>query len=460
MDMPTGKCNDLKVALALGRLEFVQEILRRTGWGIDYDQLEVELDANHQAAQDVSSNKIEAPRYYAGLRVRGKFRRDWAKATAPRSEPPYHATKVPIAFLASYYGHSKIIQWMFSDGPAKAIEAFITQHKSDKRAKILEKVDWKQRLSTWFGTNFTSTRNALHAAILGHSVKGIDSVFKEFIKKQITPLALLNSVSSKTSPIRNCLLLSVQFESCFTNILEKYLTYNGDATVKDDRGFNVLHLLTSSASPNESKLRYFLNRVTETQRDILLSGRTSDTLSTPIVLAVQSGYVNVVKALLEHGTEQLQIRDGDGNLPVHIAISKGFARITQLLITADPSTLQIEDSSGVLPLEIAQHRQLIYLTQTHPFGGPLKEPPRDLLRDQPKNFVATKFLDGKTKHVNKDNVNPGLALQTVREAFSRLSSRKRQLSSLSESTGVIQRAVKRLEKPKGEASEIGTSFWA
>lgn len=457
MDRPTGKSTDFKISLALGRIPFIEEIIRRTGWGIDFENLEIELEA---VEHETPSAKIEPPRYYSGLRIRGKFRRDWARASAPTSDVPYHATKVPIALLAAYYGNAEVIKWMFSDGPEKAVEGFVNDHKSDKRATMLEKVNWRERLGQWFGIKFTPVRNAFHAAIKGQTAEGIDAVFDQFIKKGITPLIVLDSVGTKKPPVQNGLILGARFSKCFPNVLEKYIKYGGNLTTKDDCGYNVLHHFMSAATPNVALLKYFLSRLSDEQKATILLSRISDKLSTPIALAVQSSRIDRVSTLLEHGTEQLHIRDGDGNLPIHIAVSKGYEKITRLLITADPSTLNVEDASGTLPIEIAQQRYTIYLTQTHPLSLSPKINSWTTSGDRPETLSLSHFLEKKADVTEKEN--PIGTFATVCAAMTGDNCGKRELISLLEVTEVVDRAVKLVKKHDETGSSRDrhcNSFW-
>jgi len=458
MDRSRGESKDFKIALALGRIPFIEEIIRRTGAGIDFENLEIELEA---VKHETPSAKIEPPLYYSGLRIRGKFRRDWARASAPTPDVPYQATKVPIALLAAYHGNAEVINWMFSDGPKKAVERFVKDHRSDKRATMLEKVNWRERLGKWFGINFTPVFNAFHAAIRGQTTEGIDAVFDQFIKTGITPLMVLDSVETKRSPIQNGLILSAQFTKCFPNVLEKYVKYGGDLTAKDDGGYNVLHRFMFAATPNVALLKHFLSRLSDEQKATILISRISDKLSTPIALAVQSGRIDSVSTLLEHGTEQLHIRDGDGNLPIHIAVSKGYEKITRLLITADPSTLNVEDASGTIPIEIAQQRYTIYLTQTHPLGLSPKINSWTTSGHQPETLSPSYFLEKKTDVIEHENLISTFA--TVCAAMTGNDCGKRELISLLDVTDVVDRAVKRVKLKERDADphviDTAMLFW-
>jgi Ankyrin repeats (3 copies) len=450
--------------LVLGRVRFIEEIIRRTGWGINFDSLETELEeaADKQAH---SSAKIEAPQFYSGIRVRGKFRRDWARATAPPKESSYHSATVPIALQAAYFGNSDSIKWIFGDGPEKAMDDFMSTHKSDKRSRMLEKLDWRKRLPEWLGTKFLSVTNALHAAIMSNEPTAVDTVFALFIEQNVSPLKMLDSVATKNSPVRNCLLVATQYHDCFVNVLEKYLEHKGDPTIRDDLGNNVLHLLASHG--NIQHMEYFVSRISVEARDSMLCARVSPGLFTPMHLAILGRFIKTVKVLLEYGTQQLQIRDGDGNLPIHLAVSRSLKNKTELLVAADPNTLQIEDAAGTLPVEIAQQRFIMYRSQTHPLEGfafvgtglqrftlyregiypsynsiGLGEGSDPKVKQMVETADISAFLEEQEAMIDQEK--PIACMEVVRRAMAELSLSKRQLVPLSEVADVVNRATKSL----------------
>jgi hypothetical protein len=225
-DAPSDILTDLKIAIALGRVRFIEEIIRRSGWGIDFDLLESGWNADKLS----SSVKLDAPRFYSGLRVRGTYRREWARASRPNQEAPYHSTKLPIMFLAAYYGNSDTMEWFFGDGPARVVDAFIKSHPKDKRVTLLENVDWKARLPDWFGISFTADQdNALHAAIDGGSIDAVNTVIRLFMNNGVRMLEILES--KQRLPKHDTLLMSARTSTLFQPILRMYTAHGGDPTV-------------------------------------------------------------------------------------------------------------------------------------------------------------------------------------------------------------------------------------
>lgn len=434
----------------LGRTQFLEEIIRRTAWGVDFDLLETEFDAAEQ--QHSTITKMEPPRYYAGLRVRGKFRRDWARQTAPSFEAPYHSTKVPIALLAAYYGNPKTIEWIFSDRPVKAIEKFIQTHETDKRAAMLENVGWRKQVAGWFGTKFFTNRdNAFHAAIMGKKVEGIDAVFEFFIKQGHSPSKILES--KQQNPKHDSLMISARIGCHFQNIYEKHTVHKRDPTIVDGHGYNILHILTHTK--NAIDLNFVLGRLSDSQKNKMTMQRTFRSLYSPISLAVVSQNINIVTILLEQGKEQLHLRDGDGNLPIHTAVANGYAKIVQLLLDADPTTLLVEDTAGSLPIEIAQSQYLLCRSQTYPIANvsqtaTIAQSRRSWCNERPELQDAKSFIVEATELECIDNSDAVTTMEVVMKAMPGVDVKERQLVSLLDVTDVIRRAAKfSSEKDKG-----------
>lgn len=431
---------DLKIAMVLGRVRFIEEIICRTGWGIDFDRLENDLDDVHQPS---SESKIEAPRFYCGLRIHGKYRRDWARASAPDYEASYHSTNTPIGFLAAYYGNTETIEWFFGDGPAKAIDSFIKTHIGDKRSAILDKVDWRKRLPGWYGIAFSATRdNAFHAAIAGghqSSIDGINEVFRMVTNKGVVPLTLLES--KQCFPKHDSLLMSARVSSHFPRIFEMYTAHGGDPTITDERGYNIFHILTINT--NDRDLTFCFDHLSTEQKENMVLSRVARSLCTPIALAVRAARIDIVKMFLQYGTQQLRLRDGDGNLPIHTAISQGLANIVQILIDADPETIHVENTAGAVPVEIAQQRYLLSRTQTNPIAG--IHPTWTECRysswwdDRPE---TKDFHDSGSNSDSTESEDAVTTFQVVTKAAARGSIMERQLVPLLDVADVICRATK------------------
>lgn len=358
--------------------------------------------------------------------------------------------------MAAFYGNPETIEWIFSDGPIKAIEEFIKSHKSDKRSSMLAKGDWRSRIARWFGTEFTTNRdNAFHAALIGGKIEGIDTVYQMFIKQGIAPLTILESKQQK--PKHNSLMIAARVTIEFDHIYEKYSKHRGDPTVIDEHGFNLLHILIYTK--NAVDLRSLLNRLSDEQTAKMIMQKTFRTLHTPISLAVCSRRVDIVQNVLEHGKEQLRLRDANGNLPIHTAVGNGYAKIALLLINTDSSILLMEDGAGLLPIEIAQNQYLLCRTQVDPITNVSCASQSRIAwyNSRPENKEGKNFAETTNSDQNLDISDHVATLETLKKAMVGIDVKKRALVSLLDVSDVIRQATKHLDDKNKRVSQQESS---
>lgn len=130
-------------AIHFGRINMLTEALRRTGAGLPLDHL-----------VRASGVKIpENPKYYQGLSVYGKKRKDWAargREVASHDTTPEH----PPLLQAVFEGRIESVEWFLSDAPDRLYQEFAEQHKDEKRVRTISqaKGGFEGIVSKWLGT--------------------------------------------------------------------------------------------------------------------------------------------------------------------------------------------------------------------------------------------------------------------------------------------------------------------
>jgi hypothetical protein len=238
---------------------------------------------------------------------------------------------------------------------------------------------------------------------------------------------------------------------------EKYVRYGGDPTIRDENGYNILHIL--ALTKNDVDLRFCLTQLPQEERSKMLTSRVAKTLHTPIALAILYHRLDIVKIFLEYGNEQLYLRDGDGNLPIHSASGSGLPKITQTLIDADPKTLLLEDTSGSLPVEIAQQRYLISNLQTFPFvyvyqTASRSSSTRNWCHDRPELQDPKTFLETKSDDKVAEKADVAATLAVINKAMETVSISERKLVPLREVSDVVRRATTMGEHHPGDISRL------
>lgn len=152
--------NCLRLAVEHDSAGVVDEIIRRTGLGIDVDQFEEQEDSKEDQARNVES------KLYLGLTVHGKKRKDLAKHA---DNAPTQQSQIPLLWLAIKSGSMKVIEYLSGPNVLAAYRYYVNTHSTD-RAKILRKreTELDQILPGLLGVSPNNRlETALTAALVG-----------------------------------------------------------------------------------------------------------------------------------------------------------------------------------------------------------------------------------------------------------------------------------------------------
>lgn len=132
--------SDFVMAMRLGRLRCLEEMIKRTGAGLPLDKL----------AEESKVEVKETPKYYQGLSVHGKKRADWA--AAGRGVPVTRSIQMsPPLLLAAREGNLAAVEWFLGTAPGRHYTEFARAHKKDARLKKLSMSDkgMEQSILDW-----------------------------------------------------------------------------------------------------------------------------------------------------------------------------------------------------------------------------------------------------------------------------------------------------------------------
>lgn len=131
-------------ALSRGRTTMLAEMIKYCGAGVPFGEL-------------VSASGVEIktkPRYYEGLTIGGKKRKDWA-------QPPDHYQNVnqfecrfPPLLEAAHMANIDSVEWFMSDAPMRRYKEFAERNKYDIRIRTLEAGNgFDKTISRWLEKN-------------------------------------------------------------------------------------------------------------------------------------------------------------------------------------------------------------------------------------------------------------------------------------------------------------------
>ncbi|KIA75517.1 hypothetical protein HK57_00016 [Aspergillus ustus] len=343
--------DDFLMAIRLGKLHCLEILIKRTGAGLDLDEL-------------IEENKIEAietPGHYRGLSVRGKRRTDWAR----RSRTALHSpTTVPPLLLAARTGNLESVQWFLGPTAPRSYIAFATTNKDDNRVQQLtmSKRGLEQTI-----TNFLDARRhlVLHCAVVAAETEGSLALVKYLASMPV--LLESKSVDGYTP-------LAVAFRLGRRAFAEALIKAGADQTIRDKQGKNLLHLWLErrslAPSSSEATIGDMLSLIDARLLPSMLTERCTYGVGslTPFALwisrfpsgrASENAFKELAKGLdvVEClGYKYLELLDGAGNTPAHHAARDSSSQLTDLLLKYRPQLAAKENINGFTPADIAEQK--------------------------------------------------------------------------------------------------------
>ena len=154
---------------------------------------------------------------------------------------------------------------------------------------------------------------------------------------------------------------------------------------------------------------------------------------------------HIIEILSKYSTgEDLEMINGEGDLPLHVAIKQDLSSITSFLLSLNPALLHRENATGRTPLEMARD---LYLTST------VQAPPNvssnysynsnhedynSLVRQPASSFIPSKLCPAESKKRTYE-ICMEVDQNLIEEGYEGESKRKRRLVSLFEANEVAKR---------------------
>ncbi|KKK26957.1 hypothetical protein ARAM_004358 [Aspergillus rambellii] len=360
----------LLMAMRLGRLRCLEELIKRTGAGLPLDKL----------AEQSGVEIKEKPKYYQGLSVYGQKRADWAaqgggiRATRAINMPP------PL-LRAAREGNLEAVEWFLGTAPSRHYLEFAKANKRDKRLKRLALADGgvEKSINDWLD----SRRDlVLHCAILSP----INEDSERFIKYLVQNMPHCLEVKSQDGYTP----LAVAFRHHNLEAAEILIEAGANQAVRDKEGKNIIHnLLFNMWSPDQEilkKARDMMNLIDRRLVPSMLTERCSlgSGSLTPLsfwmsrAMICYSNYsatkkdslmsvLNMILDLAEGtGQKHLEALDGAGNTVVHDAVRRRQVDVVKALLAHRPDLVHKENATGFTPAELAEAAWISEVTSSPP----------------------------------------------------------------------------------------------
>lgn len=383
----------LSSALKLAKPQLLAEFIKRTAAGLPIDELTVIHGANETT---------EKPKYYQGLNVNGKKRKDWAAAGRNVSGSSEKTAEVSPLLLAAHHGSVEQMEWFLSDAPLRCYKQYAQVHEDDKRLQRLSQVEGGLEGVV---KEFLSARSnmAIHCCLAGKQTSDSLEMLKYLTE------ALPDAVEAKSADGLTPLLLAFRLRS--VEAAKILIDAGADQTARDKDGMNLLHQMLFGQNENKdvSKPRLLTQLIDPRLITSMCLQRCSldPGALTPLALwlAQVHQYTNrqakvaIARLILEysHG-EELSMLNGEGHTPLHV-ITRDHGRdnrfkhrdLATLILEHRPDMVGWENATGKTPMDLVEDTILACkccksgsLTSEQQYAGPSRQ---SITKAEPRTFV-------------------------------------------------------------------------
>jgi hypothetical protein len=171
LSKPVDVGDQLDTILSVDSPEILDEFIRRTGYGLDF---EVAKKATEHLPPIVNDEN----RQYLGLNVHGKKRADLARKNDPNAGYDSGSRTTPLVWRAAKSGATSIIEYLATDKPVASFLHYSTSSSGVRAEQLRRTPELEKVLPLWLGWTINSLgESPFTAAIVGNSLKSIKALF-------------------------------------------------------------------------------------------------------------------------------------------------------------------------------------------------------------------------------------------------------------------------------------------
>jgi ankyrin repeat protein len=393
----TVSSSDFDFAVRLGRTEMIGEIIKSTGAAIPLQKL-------------VSGVEItEKPKYYQGLSVYGRKRKDWAEAGRGVMHTVVENEQPPILSVA-FQGNLDSLEYFLGDAPLRRYIEFAESHRRDKRIAALSEIKGgiKNALESWLeGHHYL-----IHLALMSKPKRDGSNPALDFLVR-----ALPHCIEEKDSRGNTPLQLAFQLQRY--PAAKALIAAGANQLTRNAKGENILHTimanfhnLHSITAPYSLTLPCLLRSVISLiapglVKPLLLEkyGGENPGSLTPLAQLIRHNPVahevdgcSIIAVLLEHSVgKDLEILDGAGDYPLHYLVRSKKTKLAKFVIDYNPSLLGMENATGQTPQDVANTSYLRWRMDKPPtvvnsnrsYYSHYRGEPKGILDQLPHEFVES-----------------------------------------------------------------------
>lgn len=459
--------NDFHYAIQLGRVQLLNQIVKRTGAGIPLDDL-------------VKKSGVEItkkPKYYQGLSVHGKKRADWAAAGRETNYQTSREEHPPLLHAARLTNLDSI-EWFLSEAASHAYFEFAENNQKDIRIQSLAKAKGGLQASLDKWLNLRS-KLLIHVVVLSKT----DNESLELLRHlcETRPDLITHKSATGLTP------LQLAFSLHRVEMAKILIDAGADQTSRNHSNENLIHSALRFPMSNDEASRLKLRQLLELIDSRLITGMFTERSSphpgalTPLAQWLYTmirrensnrhyGYRNnhynnptnfkvadeqgILRLLLDLSKgDDLALVNGEGDTPLHAVVRYGADHVLRLMLDCRPDLLFRENASGRTPYEMAEDA---YLAQ-----NVFKGPPSIAAEQTNRYFgqpASSRILLKSVEQFVLDKKDTRNATQKVWDVCKEFKSKvgagkKRKLVSLLEANEVAKRLASKKQKALNEEAE-------
>ncbi len=238
------------------------------------------------------------------------------------------------------------------------------------------------------------------------------------------------------------------------DVVSYLVSIGADQRARDKFGRNVVHALVgnlNSVQSDAKKLQAMIDLFNkEGVKQMLLERCTNHPGAlTPLAYWMSCGKTwqrsDIVEVLSKYSTGQdLEMINGEGDLPLHVAVKNNLSSITAFLLSLNPSLLYRENATGRTPMEMARDLYIASAVKDPPnvfidiSYNPNYEHHNSIVRQPASSFVTAKSVLEETKKRTYETCVQ-VDQDLITQGFEGEARRKRRLVSLFEANEVAKR---------------------
>ncbi|KAG8939662.1 hypothetical protein FRC04_006087 [Tulasnella sp. 424] len=367
-----------RIILSMDSAGLLDAYIRRTGDGLSLPKPKAKESTDNEAQAQHNDDDDDEYKIYLGLNVHGKKRKDLALKDDPNAlREADVGAGVPIVWLAASWQATTILEYLSSPKAIEAYKYYAENNKTKLANRLTEVLQNPDDFAKMVG--FTATRLA-ETPVLATVWKPSypDRILPTFKKlMELKPRLTVAGIRVQVKPNRMSAFLLLCCTNALAEAFDWMLANGADPLVREERGYNILHLMLSHYDKNWTLIEHAFTKLPADVIETLMAQQSYKKRNTPFANVVKSGNLRLVELLLRIAKDAivptLLLRDCNGATPLHLAISLGWSKIVSHLIdVGPPEMLYLENGVGSTPMEIIRHE---FLTQTlRGLGDSLNQP--------------------------------------------------------------------------------------